>query len=64
MLVKDALAFLMYHVGRVINHGQYNVLSLYFHNPSLLAFSRIVNWLKGHGYEFIDMSGEKIMQDY
>lgn len=56
MLVKDALAFLMYHVGRVINHGQYNVLSLYFHNPSLLAFSRIVNWLKGHGYEFIDMS--------
>ena len=49
-------------VGKVLYYifspfvGMPQVLSVYFHNPSPKCFEKSIIWIKGKGYDFIDVS--------
>lgn len=67
--MKSIIAFFLYYLG-YIKLKQHKIISIYFHNPSIQTFERIIKWGKNKNYKFIDtrtlysyLTGEDITVD-
>ena len=52
-IVKSISGYLLYNLGLILNRSNINILSIYFHNPSVREFEKVVKWLVKHNYSFI-----------
>lgn len=52
---KNSIAgFVLYQIFK-IGWKKPGILSIYFHNPSAVAFERIIKWVVSQGYDFVDI---------